>query len=78
VATETVVVECTCGEETALTPSETACEECETEHTGDSSGRICPTDSHRATSTSTPGAIETTKKTTMERYRTEEALCSIT
>ena len=31
---ETVVVECVCGEETALTPSETACEECGAEHTG--------------------------------------------
>ena len=31
---ETIVVECTCGEETALTPSETACEECGAEHTG--------------------------------------------
>jgi len=31
---ETVVVECGCGEETALTPSEAACEECGTEHTG--------------------------------------------
>ncbi len=30
---ETVVVECGCGEETSLTPSETACEECGTEHT---------------------------------------------
>jgi hypothetical protein len=30
---ETVVVECGCGEETALTPSETACEECGAEHT---------------------------------------------
>jgi hypothetical protein len=31
---ETVVVECGCGEETALTPSETVCEECGAEHTG--------------------------------------------
>ncbi len=31
---EAVVVECTCGEEAALTPSETACEECGAEHTG--------------------------------------------
>jgi hypothetical protein len=31
---ETVVVECGCGEETALTHSETACEECGEEHTG--------------------------------------------
>jgi hypothetical protein len=31
---ETVVVECVCGEETALTPSETVCEECGAEHTG--------------------------------------------
>ena len=31
---ESLVVECTCGEETALTPSETACEECGTEHAG--------------------------------------------
>ena len=31
---ETVVVECGCGEETALTPSETTCEECGAEHTG--------------------------------------------
>ena len=30
---ETVVVECVCGEETALTPSDTACEECGAEHT---------------------------------------------
>jgi hypothetical protein len=29
---ETVVVECVCGEETTLTPSDTACEECGTEH----------------------------------------------
>ncbi len=31
---ETVVVECGCGEEASLTRSETACEECGTEHTG--------------------------------------------
>ena len=31
---ESVVVECECGEETTLTPSATACEECGTEHTG--------------------------------------------
>ena len=31
---ETVVGECVGGEETALTPSETACEECGAEHTG--------------------------------------------
>ncbi len=31
---ETVVVECGCGEEASLTPSETACEECGAEHTG--------------------------------------------
>lgn len=31
---ETVVVECGCGEEASLTHSETACEECGTEHTG--------------------------------------------
>ncbi len=31
---ETVVVECTCGEETSLTPSEPACEECGAEHKG--------------------------------------------
>jgi hypothetical protein len=30
---ESVVVECECGEETALTHSETACEECGAEHT---------------------------------------------
>ncbi len=30
---ETLVVECACGEETALTHSETACEECGAEHT---------------------------------------------
>jgi hypothetical protein len=30
---ETVVVECGCGEEANLTHSETACEECGTEHT---------------------------------------------
>ena len=30
---ETLVVECECGEETALTPSDTACEECGAEHT---------------------------------------------
>ncbi len=30
---ETVVVECTCGEETSLTPLETDCEECGAEHT---------------------------------------------
>ena len=30
---ETVVVECTCGEKTNLTPSGTACEECGVEHT---------------------------------------------
>ncbi len=29
----TVMVECGCGEEAALTPSETACEECGAEHT---------------------------------------------
>ena len=29
---ETVIVECECGEETALTASETACEECGAEH----------------------------------------------
>jgi hypothetical protein len=29
---ETVVVECGCGEETALTPSEDTCEECGAEH----------------------------------------------
>lgn len=28
-----VVVECGCGEKASLTPSETACEECGTEHT---------------------------------------------
>ena len=31
---ETVVVECTCGEEASLIPSETACKECGAEHTG--------------------------------------------
>jgi hypothetical protein len=31
---ETVVVECGCGEETALTPFKTACKECGAEHTG--------------------------------------------
>ena len=31
---ETVVVECECGEETAITPSEVTCEECGAEHTG--------------------------------------------
>jgi hypothetical protein len=31
---ESVVVECECGEETVLTRSETACEECGAEHTG--------------------------------------------
>ena len=31
---ETVVVECTCGEEASLTPSEPACEECGAEHKG--------------------------------------------
>lgn len=31
---ESVVVECGCGEETSLTYSETACEECGAEHTG--------------------------------------------
>ena len=31
---ETVVVECVCGKETALTPSATVCEECGAEHTG--------------------------------------------
>ena len=31
---ETVVVECTCGEEASLTHSEPACEECGAEHTG--------------------------------------------
>ena len=30
---ESVVVECGCGEETNLTHSETACEECGSEHT---------------------------------------------
>jgi hypothetical protein len=30
---ESVVVECECGEETALTQSEPACEECGAEHT---------------------------------------------
>ncbi len=29
---ETVVVKCECGEETTLTPSEAACEECGAEH----------------------------------------------
>ena len=31
---ETLVVECECGEETALTPSDAACEECGAEHKG--------------------------------------------
>jgi hypothetical protein len=31
---ESVMVECGCGKETALTRSETACEECGAEHTG--------------------------------------------
>lgn len=31
---ETVLVECECGEETTLTPSEAACEECGAEHKG--------------------------------------------
>jgi hypothetical protein len=31
---ETVVVECTCGEEASLTPSEPACEECGAEYKG--------------------------------------------
>jgi hypothetical protein len=31
---ESIVVECECGEETALTQSETACEECGAEHSG--------------------------------------------
>ena len=31
---ESLVVECECGEETVLTRSETACEECGAEHTG--------------------------------------------
>ena len=30
---ETVVVECGCGEEASLTPSDTVCEECGAEHT---------------------------------------------
>lgn len=29
---ETLVVECVCGDETALTPSDTVCEECGAEH----------------------------------------------
>ena len=36
---ETVVVECGCGEETALTPSDAACEKCGAEHT-----RLVPED----------------------------------
>jgi len=31
---ETILVECECGEETTLTHSEAACEECGTEHAG--------------------------------------------
>jgi hypothetical protein len=31
---ETLVIECGCGEEANLTPSETACEECGAEHMG--------------------------------------------
>ena len=31
---ESVMVECGCGEKTSLTHSETACEECGSEHTG--------------------------------------------
>ena len=67
---ESVVVECECGQETALTQSETACEGCGAEHRG-SSGRNCPTDNRKAMKTSTPGAIRGTARKT-ERCRSED------
>ena len=64
---ETVVVECGCGEETALTPSDTVCEEWTGRSTRSSSGRIWLTDSLKMMKTFTAGGIWGRT----ERHRTE-------
>jgi hypothetical protein len=74
---ESVVVECECGQETALTQAETACEGCGAEHTGivreHLSDRGPQGDEEVHLGATTRGTAKTT-----ERCRTEEALGLVT